>query len=167
VVTYSVVNTGSDYTFNGSSLAIDSLSYSASFSTSEFYILPNSIQVKVNGELLSASEYTYTKTSDNAATLTINSVKGELEIICEVAPISVQVVVTYDSQTFNDVVYYPNTFIRVLVGYSDLEESPSRGSGTGYSWELNQNAGGGNIYLEVYNINWSTIANRIEISADY
>lgn len=89
---YSISHTGSNYTFNGNTTILEGNSYSATFSAPQYYNLPDTLTITMGGETLT-SGYTYTKTSDTAATLTINSVIGDIRITCNAVADSINVTI--------------------------------------------------------------------------
>ena len=160
---YSISHTGSNYTFSGSDTILENNSYSATFSAPQYYNLPDTIRITMGGETLT-SGYTYTKTSDTTATLTINSVTGDVEITCEVTVdvinITIQVYAKDSTTSLTTItngtasIAYPSTSITISgirpkgtgtyatvndvlfkkEGFGDSVFNPATGSGSGYTW---------------------------------
>jgi len=174
---YSISHTGSNYTFNGNTTILEGNSYSATFSAPQYYNLPDTLTITMGGQILT-SGYTYTKTSDTSATLTIEEVTGDVEVICEVTGdvvnIAIQLFVNSTlNKTYDKSITYPATSIKtdilksgpniatVSLFKSGTTFSPLSGSGTGYSWTCSSfNSSMPSI---TFNITWGVVGGSINI----
>ena len=178
---YTVSHSGSNYTFSGNSTAIEGDSYTATLSAPQYYNLPNTITITMGGETLT-SGYTYTKTSDTSASLTINSVTGDVAISCtatgDVVNITINVYLDGNLETTtNTKIVYNSTSTKKTISnpknsyhFTYYTFSPASGNGTGYDWSCRKVVGGGGssgiipYYLQVtINITWGTVASSITV----
>ncbi|MBR4407678.1 MAG: hypothetical protein IKT27_05135 [Clostridia bacterium] len=184
-VTYSLSYSGENYTYSGKSSVIEGNSYSTTFSASEYYNLPNTITITMGGESLT-SGFTYTKTSDTSAALTINAITGDVEITCmvtgDVVQVAIELYVTNESKTFtaNSTITYPSNSCSVsfqtglaFIKYPSLSSSTCNTTYVNgfYSslslskYQTGSNMGGikDQINMTVY-INWGDVAESINVS---
>ena len=146
----SVSYTGSNYTFSGSTSVLENNMYSTSFSAPQYYNLPDAITITMGGETLT-SGYTYTKTSDTAATLTIDSVTGDVVITCNATADAVTATINiYLNDNLNQTsslsltITYPTTSRNTIISksgdgnFSPYTFSNMTGEGTGYTWNFSK-----------------------------
>ena len=130
------------------------------------------------------SGYTYTKTSDTSATLTINSVTGNVVITFEVTGDVVKVYYNlYLNASFDRAssieIDYPQTSYTDLSVYRRADSgnitanfpktitfSPANGGGVGYSWDVNVRSVAGILTTVKLNISvvWGTVSGEITIN---
>ena len=128
------------------------------------------------GGITLTSGYTYTKSSDTSASLTINSVTGDVAISCtatgDIVGITINVYLDNElDKTVSSEIRYPSNStvnelsVRVagwVGGRYATYAYDNSGSGTGYTWNTTLNTSA--KLLEVTtNITWGTVASSIII----